>query len=552
MDASPDWDALRLQSLAPGGFGGARAYIWHASPRLLHLDVNPSQPLDNLKELDPHPDERQIRLDTDRSFVLYPVDDEPEDVRLARQAELNTLIVQVFRRRPGLSYFQGFHDIATVLQLTLPPDVALLALEKLSLHRLRDSMGLTLEPLTGLMLILQRLLRLADPPYAELLEEHAPLPYAALPHLLTLFAHAAPTLPLIKHIFDYLLVRPPLTIVYLVAAMTLLRKDQVVRVDSGGDEGMVHAILTGLPEFTDYTKVHDDQAQPDPEPAAAGPENSDVTPPSKDTNGAPLIYGFSENTCNMSESDLHTGALFPSPTPGSPSPFVTAETGLPPSKCPPSPEESMSSTPAVSDSPVLPLSEPGGSISALPDAPASFDPADLPLPPSAASTPPGSPKHVKSPHSQTAHSLLSVLLLADELFVRFPPDTPQLCLTRTLGPASAMRTWAQDATLLPSDDQAEALVIAGIDIVVRDALEPASQKKEPQQRAKKGGVGRARRGEARLLVAGAVLMLGVAVAVGVNSRRGGIGKGDWRALYGSLSALGERVLGVFGDAQLGL
>lgn len=25
-----DWDAFRLQSLAPGGFGDARAYIWHA------------------------------------------------------------------------------------------------------------------------------------------------------------------------------------------------------------------------------------------------------------------------------------------------------------------------------------------------------------------------------------------------------------------------------------------------------------------------------------------------------------------------------------------
>jgi hypothetical protein len=24
-----DWEALRLQSLAPGGFGGERAYIWY-------------------------------------------------------------------------------------------------------------------------------------------------------------------------------------------------------------------------------------------------------------------------------------------------------------------------------------------------------------------------------------------------------------------------------------------------------------------------------------------------------------------------------------------
>lgn len=56
--------------------------------------------------------------------------------------------------------------------------------------------------------------------HKEGIVRHAPLPYAALPHLLTLFAHAAPTLPLIKHIFDYLLVRPPLAIVYLVAAVS--------------------------------------------------------------------------------------------------------------------------------------------------------------------------------------------------------------------------------------------------------------------------------------------------------------------------------------------
>jgi hypothetical protein len=41
-------------------------------PRLLHVDVNAPE---NQKELDPHQDERQIRLDTDRSFVLYPVGD---------------------------------------------------------------------------------------------------------------------------------------------------------------------------------------------------------------------------------------------------------------------------------------------------------------------------------------------------------------------------------------------------------------------------------------------------------------------------------------------
>jgi hypothetical protein len=115
-----------------------------------------------------------------------------------------------------------------------------------------------------------------------------------------------------------------------------------------------------------------------------------------------------------------------------------------------------------------------------------------------------------------------------------------------------MRTWSQESTLLPSDDQAEGLVVAGVDIVARDALEPPSPRKEPRQSARKGSARKFRKGDTRLLVVGAVLVLGVAVAVGVRSRRGGGGKADWSALFDTLSVVGERVLGIFGDAQLGL
>lgn len=126
------------------------------------------------------------------------------------------------------------------------------------MHRLRDSMGHTLEPLTGLMMYVSLSsilyscahhtsyviafcngfcdLRIRPTPLYSRSEyidstrnreltpgghrRYSPLPYAALPHLLTLFAHAAPTLPLIQHIFDYILVRPPLIIVYIVAAVS--------------------------------------------------------------------------------------------------------------------------------------------------------------------------------------------------------------------------------------------------------------------------------------------------------------------------------------------
>ena len=106
--------------------------------------------------------------------------------------------------------------------------------------------------------------------------------------------------------------------------------------------------------------------------------------------------------------------------------------------------------------------------------------------------------------------------------------------------------------MLPSDDQAEALVVAGIDVVVRDALGPSSRRKELQQRAKKGRKRKVRTGEARLLVAGAVLVLGAAVVVGIHSRSDGAMDADWRTLFDTFGAFGERMLGMFGEAHLGL
>jgi hypothetical protein len=319
---------------------------------------------------------------------------------------------------------------------------------------------------------------------------------------------------------------------------------------------MIHSVLTGLPTFTDHSEVHcDDQILPDTEPAAAVSEHFDVTNRADDL---PLAHEVSKSACKTSEPDLYIGITLPSPTLGPlPSPpgataAVRSEAGTPPIlDLPPPHNEGI---PAVGDHRAPPLSQPGTSISistprSAPSGLASSDPADIPLPPSPVSTSPASPIHAESSHPRSIYSLLSVLKRSDDLFVRFPPDTPDLYLTRTLGPASAMRTWAQESALLPSDDQAEALVVAGTDIVVREALEPPPHEKEPRQRPRKAKMRKSRRSE---LVVGAVLVLGVAVAVGVHSRRGGGEMAGWRALFGTLGAVGERVLGMFGDTHLGL
>ena len=88
------------------------------------------------------------------------------------QSSLNDLIVSLLRKRRKLHYFQGYHDIVTVIFLTLPSELQLPCIEKLSLHRVRDSMGPTLEPVLGLLRIMRNLLRVVDPQYAGLLERY--------------------------------------------------------------------------------------------------------------------------------------------------------------------------------------------------------------------------------------------------------------------------------------------------------------------------------------------------------------------------------------------
>jgi len=309
-----------------------------------------------------------------------------------------------------------------------------------------------------------------------------------------------------------------------------------MRFGGTGDEGMIHSILTGLPTFNDYNDVHgDDQTLPDPDPVAAVPEHLGVAHCADD------LLSVHEVSKSLPSPPGATTAV--------PSEAVTPIPDLPPPH--------SDGIPVVGDHQAPALSQPGTSLSistprSAPSGLASSDPADIPLPPSPVFTSPASSIHAGSSHSRSKYSLLSVLLLSDELFARFPPSTPDLCLTRTLGPASVMRTWAQESALLPSDDQAEAFVVADTDIVVREALEPSPHEKEPRERPRKGRTTKSRRSETRLLVAGAVLVLGVAVAVGVRSRRGGGKMAGWRALFDTLGAVGERMLGVFGDLQLGL
>ncbi|KAG6897058.1 hypothetical protein C0992_004377 [Termitomyces sp. T32_za158] len=408
------------------------------------------------------------------------------------QEKLNQLLVSVFRRHPNLNYFQGYHDIVSVLYLTLPEELQLACAEKISLHRVRDSMGPTLEPVLGLLRVTKNLLRLADPKYARRLECSSQLPFYALSNLLTLFSHDIPTLPLIQHIFDYILCRPPIIIIYLITATILSRKDvlqQLEDEDEDEDLGMAHSVLSTLPSMIDEDKLGDaegDDEHDDKEPVRSGKgqevnvEEAELEPPTEAKDSTEDYHPTTETMdVNATES---TRPLFnEDPLDG----------------------KSSSSIPVTSRP------------STLLNRPDLFSPIQL----------------------------TSLLAQADDLYALYPPTHPDLSLSSIMGPQSVVYTWSESFSALPTDAEAEAMVLCpGLMVYPYIEGDVAEESRDSEEWEEKPGPVKSKRKQVRGkfrgkmkeklkhlrrgqvdqttgMVAGAVIVLGVALAVyGVKMR----------------------------------
>ena len=216
-----------------------------AGPILLGLppshDTPPSDP--PWESLPPHKDEDQVQLDVNRAFIYYPNNQTPS--QLAHQKTLlSTLIISLLRTHPYLCYFQGYHDIAQVLLLLLPPRLQLPSLTRLSLFHIRDFMLPSLSPAITQLHLIPSILHLADPQLWHHLSTTQP--FFALSGTLTMYAHDITTLGEITRLFDALLARDPPFTLYLFAAIVCSRREELF--DTPRDEPeILHSILSKLP-----------------------------------------------------------------------------------------------------------------------------------------------------------------------------------------------------------------------------------------------------------------------------------------------------------------
>lgn len=162
-----------------------------------------------------------------------------------RKEELQSVITQVLREHPALSYFQGFHDIVQVLLLVLGADHAVEAVAHLSLLRIRDFLLPSLTPSLDHLSLIPAILRTVDAQLVQHLSQTQP--FFALAATLTLYAHDIQEYSDIGRLFDFLIAQPAVVSIYFFAVIILSRRKELFDIPADEPE-MLHSVLSKLPK----------------------------------------------------------------------------------------------------------------------------------------------------------------------------------------------------------------------------------------------------------------------------------------------------------------
>ncbi|GAA99590.1 uncharacterized protein L969DRAFT_94043 [Mixia osmundae IAM 14324] len=237
----------------------------------------------------PHRDEGQVAMDVNRSFIYYPQNATPAR-KQELQKDLNTVIVSTLRRHPALSYFQGFHDIVSVILLSLEDvEDTIECVEHLSLYHIRDSMGFGMDPVIGYLRVLKRILDQASPALSQVVNLASALPYFSLSWVLCLMSHDITSLDVSARLFDFLFAHNPILVAYFGVAILLTKQGDLDEIDPdlADDPAVLHTTLARMPVLL---------LEPE--------EPLPMSPPPKDGNNDEGLY---------SDPDIDVPALMPTP-----------------------------------------------------------------------------------------------------------------------------------------------------------------------------------------------------------------------------------------------
>ncbi|KAJ2663944.1 GTPase-activating protein gyp8 [Coemansia sp. RSA 1199] len=197
-----------------------------------------------------HPDEAQVDLDVPRTGL--PKSREircTEHAVQRRQKQLRSVVVSVLCSYPWLSYYQGFHELTMPFLCVFGSEKPTQeAMRMMALFFVRDAMSSSLDHVMQQLQLLYVLLKAIAPKVHTVLEELQVPPFFAISWVLTWFAHDVDEFASICRIYDFLVVSPPMQIVYVAAALVKHSESEILAMER--DFAMVHTGLTKLPQQT--------------------------------------------------------------------------------------------------------------------------------------------------------------------------------------------------------------------------------------------------------------------------------------------------------------
>ncbi|WBW72994.1 Rab GAP Gyp10 [Schizosaccharomyces osmophilus] len=198
-------------------------------------------------------DQVQVHLDSERSFFQYKLN--PILLRKHR-SQLIKLLSTIFKRYPELCYYQGLHDIAQIVLLTLPYSHALPLMEHLMFHRLRDFMLPTLDATIKQLHLVLEIIRYRDFTLYEYLKKADVQCYFALSWLITWFAHDISEISVVGRLFDFFISSHPSAVVYTCAQIVMDDRKKILdlSLDNNGAD-ILHTYLCKLPSKCDVEQL---------------------------------------------------------------------------------------------------------------------------------------------------------------------------------------------------------------------------------------------------------------------------------------------------------
>eukprot|EP00301_Raphidiophrys_heterophryoidea_P001792 c1084_g1_i2.p1 GENE.c1084_g1_i2~~c1084_g1_i2.p1 ORF type:complete len:445 (+),score=108.53 c1084_g1_i2:84-1337(+) len=244
LDSDPV-DTLELKEIARVHGLGLSNVIRHKVWAKL-LGINPYVLEDHTTYI--HQDHKTrdiIERDVARSLFSFTVGLKKK-VCVLKRDQLRSVVHGVVCKHPDLHYYQGFHDVCSVLVMVSPNvRLAFAFAERLAIGHLRDHMAPSFDRTTQQLHFMLALVKRCDGHVASFLNQAGVPPFFALSGVITWMSHDLHHLTDVCRLFDLFISSHPAMVLYYWVALMELARESILQLPP--DTAIIHSALQKLP-----------------------------------------------------------------------------------------------------------------------------------------------------------------------------------------------------------------------------------------------------------------------------------------------------------------